>query len=603
MTSSMASMDINESSILNESHRYHENKETFEALQGLASKIKHGHKYAHRVVLIYRISLYLNLPFKDLLRISNSFEFLGLAASSDCDTKLLVMSDIFEAMDMTNMEVAEFIAKEIASCIVKTRFLEFNKETEMVGSTTSSWSPSHQVLDDIWGFSLSKDLNLILELAKGRATLLGKFILKFYKIISQPAVDIPLQSSEKELQKICEHLNKVLTPQLMSQKKQNVIQVEMLITAHECFCQVSFCKLFRTFDNFIFFFTQETSTEGISTILNLAKHLVKTLTEKKNFHLIVKLLCGIGRYREMYYCFEIIIKNEVFEVLLGQFSENQEKGLKKALLAYLNENHPNNREYHRMVATHFNMYNELAKISKKSAMEKIQKVINDFQVKKVREGKIFTNQLQQVEIPYLKCNKNVITILHEAVDDMIHAMEMHTADNKIEITLKTTSHCELIAMQIHLVKVGEGSGEKLCPCVINQEQNDEKFQYLANYELLVPQAMILDDNIESSIDFSKAIFCRAVMSGDSAYLQDFVDRNDITDAMIETIVKLAQCEVITLKEEKVLQEIVTMVRDVGLKFKLASLLGLKALLQQMVNDEDIYYYLVDSKYGTVDIYN
>lgn len=238
MSSSMLSMDVNESTIVDDSTRYRENKETFEALQGLASKIKHGVKYAQRIVLIYRVSLLLNRPFNDLMKIRDPFEFLELAASCDCDNKLLVMSDIIEAMDMTCVEVAEFISKEITVCIIKTRFLEFNKETET--SSSSSWSPSRQVLDDIWGFSLSKDLHLILELCKGKTTLLGNYLLKFYKILSQPSVDIPVSSNDKDLEKICNHLNKHLTPQIMSQKKQNIIRVEMLITAHDCFCQVSF---------------------------------------------------------------------------------------------------------------------------------------------------------------------------------------------------------------------------------------------------------------------------------------------------------------------------------------------------------------------------
>lgn len=239
-----SSMDLNESTVIDDSNRYKENKETFETLQGLAAKIKHGVKYAQRIVLIYRVSLFLNQPFNDLMKIKDAFEFLELAASCDCDNKLMIMSDIIEAMEMQKSDVAEFVSKEIAACIVRTRFLEFNKDTEMSGSSTSSWSPTHQVLDDIWGFSLSKDLHLILELCKGKTTLLGNFILRFYKILSQSSVDIPVRSNDKDLERICMHLNKTLTPQIMSQKKQNIIRVEMLITAHDCFCQVSLFILF-----------------------------------------------------------------------------------------------------------------------------------------------------------------------------------------------------------------------------------------------------------------------------------------------------------------------------------------------------------------------
>jgi hypothetical protein len=239
MSSSLMSMDLNESAILDESNRFKENKETFEALQGLLSKIKHGVKHAQRIVLIYRISLFLNQPFGELLKIDDAFEFLELATSFDCENKLMIMSDIIEAMQMTSVEVAEFISKEITSSIIRTRFLEFNKETDMTYSSSSSWSFSKQIMDDIWGFSLSKDLHRILDLCKGNTTLLGNHLLNYYKIFSQSKIDFPIISKEESFERICAKLNENITPQIMSQKKQHNIQVELLINAHECFCQVS----------------------------------------------------------------------------------------------------------------------------------------------------------------------------------------------------------------------------------------------------------------------------------------------------------------------------------------------------------------------------
>lgn len=240
MSSSMISTDLNES-FPSESTKFHENKETFAALQGLASKIKHGVKYGQRIVLIYRASLFLNRSFKfsELMKMRSAHEFLELATSCESENILLVMSDIIQAMGMTEIEVAEFVSKEIVACTIRTRFLQFSKETEMATSTTSSSSPSHHVLDEIWGFSLSKDLHLIFELCKGKTTLLGNYLIKYYKIMSQSVADIPIHSSEKDLEKLCEHLNRTLSPQIMSQKKQNIIRVEILIIAHDNFLQVN----------------------------------------------------------------------------------------------------------------------------------------------------------------------------------------------------------------------------------------------------------------------------------------------------------------------------------------------------------------------------
>ncbi|CRL01871.1 CLUMA_CG015712, isoform A [Clunio marinus] len=510
-----ASANVDES----KSRSYRENKESFEALQGLVCKMKHGVDQAQRIALIYRVSLFLNQNYVELLSMKNSFEFLELAASIDCENKLLVMNDIMVALQMTDEEMAEFIGKEIAGCIIRTRFVEFNKELESMNqSTISSISfNKNRAIDDIWGLSLSKDLHLILELSTN-TFLLGMELLKYYKILSRDSVDIPFKSENPEQEIICQHLNRMLAPQMMSLKKQNIIRVELLTTAHECFCH-------------------ECSTEGIGAVLNLAKNLCNHLTVKKNFNLIVKLMCGIGRFREMSYCFEILIRNDQFEALL---------------------------------------------------------------VKITKIGKILTNQPESIELPYLKCDKTIITSLNEILVGMIHATELITMANKIDMSLKFASFCELIAVQIHLIKVGMEKEEKLCPSLVNPEQSLEKFQYFANYELIVPQTMILMKNTETNIDFAKAISVHLMLE-DESFLNEFMARNDLTDEIIENVVKMTQLTRITPKQEKIFNDLVRMVADCGLKYRLASLLGLKSQLQQMLNDQGTYCYLLDTKYGTVDI--
>lgn len=582
--SSSPSNDLSESILLEDSitrNSYKENKETFQALQGLACKMKHGVVHAQRIALIYRASLFLNQNFVELMKMKNSFELLELAASFDCDNKLMVMNDIMVANQMTNVEIAEFIAKEIAACIIRTRFIQFNKDTELMMVSISSFNPSKEPIDDIWGFSLTKDLHLILELCAS-TTMLGNYLLKYYGILSQDIADIPFHSEDNELDRICQHLNRMfISPQMMSLKKLHIIRVELLITAHECFCH-------------------ECSTEGIGAILHIAKTLCNELAAIKSFSLIVKLMCGIGRYREMSYCFEILIKNEQFETLLCQFSDKQANSLKMAILSYLNEYHPSNKKYYKIAASHFMMYTELANIWRKDSLDKINVLLKANQIKVTKTGNINSNQQQQVVIPYLKCSKNAITALNEVLTGMIHATEMAAMDSKIDMSIKFSSFCELIATQIHLMKAGIENDAKLCPCIINPDQNVEKFQYFANYELSVPQTIILMKNSNVKIDFSKAIFVHILLE-DEGYLMDFMSRLELNDEMIENVVKIAQLESISVKQEKILNDLVSMVNDKGLKFRLASVLGLKGQLQQMLNDQGTYYYLLDSKYGTVDI--
>lgn len=540
----------------------------------------HGVVHAQRIALIYRASLYLNRNFEDLMKMKNCFEMLEEAASYDCDNKLMVMYDLMTANQMTNIEIAEFIAKEITACIIRTRFIQFSKETEIMSGSTTSTSPTVEEMDDMWGFNLSKDLHLILELCTS-TTLLGNYLLKYYRILSEETVDIPFHSEDPELDRICQHLNRMLSPQMMSLKKQNIIRVELLMTAHECFCH-------------------ECSTEGIGSILNLSKNLCNHLAMKKSFSLIVKLLCGIGRYREMSYCFEILIKNDQFEALLGQFGDKETNSLKIAILSYLNEYHPHNREYYKMAASHFMMYTELGNIWKRDSLDKIQILMKASQVKFMKTGRINSNQLQQVEVPYLKCSKNAIHGLGDVLSGMINATEMVSMDNKIDLSIKFSSFCELIAVQIHLMKVGLDSEGKLCPCLIDQDNNPDMLQYVVNYELTVPQTMILIKNTDVKIDFAKAIFVHLLLE-DEGYLLDFMTRLNLTDEMIDNVIKITQLDNISIKQEKILHDLIMMVGDQGLKFRLASLLGLKSVLHQMLNDQGTYYYLLDSKYGTVDV--
>lgn len=67
-------------------------------------------------------------------------------------------------------------------------------------------SPNEKT-DNIWGFSLSQDLHLILELCSN-TTLLGNFLLKYFEIFSKDNVDIQLDTSgSSEDDSICQQLN------------------------------------------------------------------------------------------------------------------------------------------------------------------------------------------------------------------------------------------------------------------------------------------------------------------------------------------------------------------------------------------------------------
>lgn len=55
--------------------------------------------------------------------------------------------------------------------------------------------------------------------------------------------------------------------------------------------------------------------EGISGVLRTAQYCTKCLAKAKQYSLMVRLLTGIGRFREMFYVIETLYNEHHFEVL------------------------------------------------------------------------------------------------------------------------------------------------------------------------------------------------------------------------------------------------------------------------------------------------
>lgn len=246
------------------------------------------------------------------------------------------------------------------------------------------------------------------------------------------------------------------TPQVLSHKKQNLIYVELLIKAHQCFIH-------------------ECSMEGIANVLNRAKALNVILTAAKSWSLIVRMLTGIGRYREMFYCFDSLIQNEQFESLLGQFDEEKVVGLRQAIILYLQEMCPENKEYQKLTALHFSMYKKLAEIWEDDADIGIEKILLNFS--------FIENYELNLKCPLtkLKCSKEVLILLNQIMESLTHATENYLLENKLRLAQKTASKAQLTAMQIDLVSKGMSSN-KTCLSVLEIKSKDE-FRELLNCHL------------------------------------------------------------------------------------------------------------------------
>lgn len=387
---------------------------------------------------------------------------------------------------MNDNEIANFIAEQVARAIIKSRFYLLHS------STLQSFGQNF-----LWDYDLDKDFNLILELCPN-TSLLGHNLLRYcdalkvyrqFDSVKNVEPNLKALNNADELREIFINLRSIMENQVLSNKKQNMITVELLIKAHDCF-------------------VHECSMEGIAFVLQRCKRITSILTAAKSWCMIVKLLMGVGRYREMYYCFEILLKNDQFESLLGPFDEERANGFKDAIISYLREHHPGDMDNYRLVALHFQMFQELAQISETEArtiidteLRKYEKPNSDDEqsVASLNFAKQSTDQMNDANTNAININGNLSSAIASGVtflicsktlcDSLITAMEMyaHAADNflldnKLGLAQRAASNAELVAMQIHLVRNTLDNEKTNCMCVLNI-RNETVFRYLINYEL------------------------------------------------------------------------------------------------------------------------
>lgn len=381
------------------------------------------------------------------------------------------------------------MAEQISRSIIKSRFyLLQNSMTNSFGENT------------LWGYNLDKQFHLFLELCSS-TSILGTFLLKYcdalkvyrkFDVVKNTEPDLGMRQNIEELREIFNNLRLIMENQVLSHKKQNTISVELLIKAHDCF-------------------VHECSMEGIAYVLQRCKTMTSTLAAAKSWHLIVKLLMGVGRYRDMYYCFETLIKNDQFESMLGQFDEERANGLKEAIVQYLHDNYPEDKENYRLAALHFQMFKELAQMSEIESKTMIEKMLVEKEIKcddlmtissttnlsrfssdnadfngiiSTSDGLTNGSSANVIGVPVslLKCNMQLIDLLSTAMDGYAHAAENYLLDNKLGLAQRAAYSAELVALQINLVRVAIQENNPNCFCVLNIRA-ENVFRYLVNTEL------------------------------------------------------------------------------------------------------------------------
>lgn len=431
--------------------------------------------------MVFRAAMHLEKEYLDVLQTKDPYLLLQNAIDDVCVNRLLVMSDIMTSMQMTGTEIANFIAEQMSQAIIKSRFYTLHI------SALHSFGQNF-----LWDYDLDKDFHLFLELCPN-TSLLGHNLLRYcdalkiyrqFDSMKDVEPDLNGYSNPDELREIFENLRTIMENQWLSYKKQNTITVELLIKAHDCF-------------------VHECSMEGIAFVLQRCKVSAETLAAAKSWQLIVKLLMGVGRYRDMYYCFEILMKNHQFECLLGHFDDEHGNGFKDAIISYLCEHHPDDKQNYRLAAVHFQMFQELAQIDESEArmvieneLKKHEKPTDDnVSVASLNLAKQSNDQFSDTAsytsainsaiaagVGFLICSKSLIDALTSAMELYAHAADNYLLDNKLGPAQRAASNAELIAMQIHLVRHALDNDKTKCICVLNI-RSESKFRYLVCNEL------------------------------------------------------------------------------------------------------------------------
>lgn len=431
--------------------------------------------------------MHLAKEYLDVLQTKDPYVLLQNAIDDPCANRLLVISDIMTSMQMTPSEIANFIAEQIARAIIKSRFYLFQPS-----------SASHSFGQNfLWDYDLDKDFHLFLELCPN-TSFLGHNLLRYcdalkvyrqFDCMKNNEPHLKSYANSEEFGEIFISLRSIMENQVLSYKKQNTITVEFLIKAHDCF-------------------VHECSMEGIAFVLQRCKEITGKLAAAKSWRLIVKLLMGVGRYRDMYYCFETLIKNEQFECLLGHFDEDRVNGFKDAIISYLREYHPEDKENYRLAALHFHMYQELAQMSESDARSTIDTELRNFEKRSEDELSVASLNLSKYSndelndenststttmngnvssaiasgVTFLLCSKSLAETLTLAMDCYAYAAENYLLENKLGLAQRAASNAELVAMQIHLIRFSLVNGKPNCMCVLNI-RNENVFRYLVNNEL------------------------------------------------------------------------------------------------------------------------
>ncbi|KAI1296641.1 Spatacsin [Halotydeus destructor] len=320
---------------------------------------------------------------------------------------------------------------------------------------------------------------------------------------------------------------------------QSVI-VDLHIRAHDCF-------------------TTASDIEGIAVVLRNVKCLIiQHLLVVGDYHSMIRLLTGIGRYSEMTYIFEILRENHEFEILLGK-GISKDPRLRIALLDSLK----GDKEMYPLVALNFSMHREIAEMLESDAKRIIRNV-----------------QPRQQNLVIFR------DMLERSLNDLVDASESYSKASCYNQSSQCAKLAELVALQISLLLTGK--------YVINL--TDQQVSEFVEKHENCSEAFIVAEAYNHNNSWGTALLNHVIIRSDWTYFRDFQYLVQLTSQHTEEIVN----KFILLKSKRNISEInlnsfnqsmckvLLASDDAKLQIKMFRQLGFSEPLNRLLCDKNSY---------------
>lgn len=303
------------------------------------------------------------------------------------------------------------------------------------------------------------------------------------------------------------NVRKITKGAKLSSKQVNIIAIELLVMAHECFS----CAC---------------DTEGVAVTVRSAQALTSRLLAARSWRLMVRLLTGLARYTECAYIFQALRDNHQFEYLLGQFDymlgQQPDKiaEFKQGLLDFLKNHCPGDTDTYIMVALHFNMYAEAAGVKKKQALN----LIEDLEKMALDAARLVSKKPFQPPT-WLLIHDNTSTrlLLETALNHCTDAAELYLQGGCTGFAGEMAALAQQIALQISLLNAS--------PTRLILNRTTEKTYRLVSEYLSFMEGLVLLSG--RSGEAWRELAYRRALCNDQAYLRDMVTyRPDVAHDML-----------------------------------------------------------------------